>query len=305
MSGTLASKTFKRATDSSGSGNGAVLSALPGRGQPLAWLNLLCLDAPLVAVSWAWLFARSLGISLHFGATCALFLTAWLIYLVDRLGDSLSLRPAAVTSLRQRFCRRYRVAWLRVIVVIAVADAVVIGTQLAAHQLRWGAMLGAGAVAYLLVNQRLPRIWAILPLKEVSIGFLFAAGTMVPLLPGLTRSACPQWLLFACLCALNCISIASWERYLDVAQQRVSIATAFPKISSYLPAAPLLLGAVAVAMGASNAQPVPVYFSIAASAFLLALLHACRRRIQQDSRTAMADLVLLTPVVVLLLAYAS
>jgi hypothetical protein len=276
-----------------------------GGGQPLAWLNLLCLDAPLVAVSWACLFARSFGIPLHFGASAALFLTAWLIYLVDRFGDSSSLRPAAATSLRQRFCRRYRAAWLVGIIVVAVADGILIATQVAAHHRRWGAVLGVCAVVYLFVNQRLPRVWKILPLKEVSIGFLFAAGTMVPLVAGLTRSAAPLWLLFASLCALNCICIAAWERSLDLAQQRVSIATAFPKISSYLPAALALLGGLAVAMGASNAQPGRGYFCIAGSAFLLALVHACRRRIQQDARTALADLVLLTPVVVLLLESAS
>ena len=31
---------------------------------PVVWLNLLCLDAPIVAVSWQWLFAHTFGAQL-------------------------------------------------------------------------------------------------------------------------------------------------------------------------------------------------------------------------------------------------
>src|SRR3954447_10807188 len=74
---------------------------------PLVWLNLVCLDAPLVAITWQLLFAKSFGIAVANGDTLALFLTAWLIYLADRLGDSMSLGAGGVMSLRQRFCRRH------------------------------------------------------------------------------------------------------------------------------------------------------------------------------------------------------
>jgi hypothetical protein len=53
------------------------------------------------------------------------------------------------------------------------------------------------------------------------------------------------WVLFACVCALNCISIAAWERYLDIAQQRISIATAFPRASGLAPATLALLAVAA------------------------------------------------------------
>ena len=58
---------------------------------PLVWLNLVCLDAPLVAVSWQWLFARAFQVPLTNSARLTLFLTAWLIYLADRLADSWAL----------------------------------------------------------------------------------------------------------------------------------------------------------------------------------------------------------------------
>ena len=59
---------------------------------PLVWLNLVCLDAPLVAICWQWIFGNTLHLVVPLGHRLALFLTAWLIYLADRFGDSMSLR---------------------------------------------------------------------------------------------------------------------------------------------------------------------------------------------------------------------
>src|SRR2546423_12173695 len=93
---------------------------------PAIWLNLICLDAPLVAVAWLWLFARTFQIPLQVGNSVALFLTAWLIYLGDRLADSASLEPDGPQSLRQQFCRRHRRLWIIMIALIAGLDAYVI-----------------------------------------------------------------------------------------------------------------------------------------------------------------------------------
>ena len=70
---------------------------------PLLWLNLVCLDAPLVAICWQWIFAYNFHLSVPPGHRAALFLTAWLIYLADRFGDSLSLVAGQPNSARQQF----------------------------------------------------------------------------------------------------------------------------------------------------------------------------------------------------------
>ena len=127
-------------------------------GQPVVWLNLLCLDAPLVAVSWQMLFARSFGYPVAGGEMVALFLTAWLIYLADRFGDSLAVDPRGPASLRQRFCSRHRRAWLAVIVIVAVADVAVVATQLERQTLLAGGSVGLFAVVYLVVNQARPSV---------------------------------------------------------------------------------------------------------------------------------------------------
>ncbi|MDQ6623592.1 MAG: hypothetical protein M3Y86_08930 [Verrucomicrobiota bacterium] len=267
---------------------------------PLVWLNLVCLDAPLVAVTWQMLFARSFGVAVAPGGTLALFLTAWLIYLADRFGDSLSLGKEMGMSLRQEFCLRHRFVWLGAIVVVALADTAVVLTQLDRSAVRLGAGVAAAALCYLLVNRLRPALWRILPLKEISIGFIFAAGTMVGLSRGLTSAVLPAWLLFACLCALNCISIAIWERELDQAQGRISIATEFPAIAAALIPLLGLLGLTSAA--ALLAWPHGIFIALIASSVLLALVHVLRARIRRDVRTALADLVLLAPLVVLVFA---
>src|SRR3954466_12383349 len=69
---------------------------------PFVWLNLVCLDAPLVTISWQWIFGNTLHLVVPLGHRLALFFTAWLIYLADRFGDSMSLRSSQPKSLRQQ-----------------------------------------------------------------------------------------------------------------------------------------------------------------------------------------------------------
>ena len=267
---------------------------------PFVWLNAVCLDAPLVAVCWLWLFATSFDALVSAAAMAALFLTAWLIYLGDRLGDCASVDVRRATSFRQRFCVSHRRRWLQAIVAVALIDAAVVATQLGSAVLIAGAAVALLAIAYLLTNQLRPGAWRVLPVKEIAIGVLFAAGTIVPIALHLPSAAALPWLLFAALCTMNCICIAVWERWLDDAQQRISIATAFPRVSGFVLPALLVLAvaSLAVARMILAAQTICVCLSV--SAGLLALTHVFRRRIQSDVRTALADLVLLTPAALLL-----
>ena len=271
------------------------------RASPLTWLNLVCLDAGLVAITWQWLFARSFGVAVEFGASLALFLTAWLIYLADRFGDSLSVDLTRATSLRQRFCLRHRKGWIVAMAIVAVADVVAVSASLGARQWMAGAIVGVCALAYLAVNRLRPSVWCVVPLKEASIGALFAAGTVVPLAGSLTSAMLRPWLLFACVCALNCICIAAWERYLDLAQRRVSIATSVPAIGHAVVPALALVFAIGAGCAWFGPRHQEIYWSVAASAALLAALHLFGRRVPQDARTALADIALLTPVLSLVL----
>jgi len=267
------------------------------------WLNLVCLDAPFVAVAWLWLFARTFRIPFQIGNGVALFLTAWLIYLGDRLADSASLKTDSPKSLRQQFCGRYRALWLVLLALVAGFDAYVIYRTTALETFIVGGAVGGLSLIYLVLNHPLGLIWRSLPAKELMIGVLFAAGTLVALLPppknvpiGFAIAA----VFFAALCALNCISIAGWESGLDRAQGKISIASRHPGIARNSGFIALLLGVASFAMAPIFRFAVPLLTCIGASAFLLAWLNS--RPVEVDRRTALADLVLLTPIVPLIAA---
>jgi hypothetical protein len=193
------------------------------------------------------------------------------------------------------------------IAVVALADLLVIFASLERAAVIAGCFVGTLALIYLLVNQAARNVWRMVPLKEVSIGAIFAAGTLVALVPHQPWIAAEfiiAGMLFACVCALNCISIAVWERPLDEAQQRDSIATKHPRVTNYLARAGVVLIALCLVFGYANPHLLAISSAIATSAFCLVALDALQSRIPCDTRTALADLVLLTPLAMFLLQHA-
>jgi hypothetical protein len=281
------------------------VKAISVRQRPLVWLNLACLDAPLVAVAWQWLFARSFQIAVSASARNALFLTAWLIYLIDRLVDSLSLPPDSARSLREQFCLHHTKLWLGLIAAIAILDAGIVLLSLDRTLLLPGACLGGVAFVYLTVNYAFNELWEIIPLKEVTIGFLFAAGTLLVLFPELSVATpfTARWtgtfvlLLFISLCSLNCMSIAVWERGLDRGQKKHSIATRWPALDFSVRISCFLLALASAVLATASRQFLPLAMCLSVSATLLTILHSIS--IQRDERVALADLVLLTPAALL------
>lgn len=274
------------------------------RAVPIVWLNLVCLDAPLVAVAWLWIFARTFRVPLQIGNAVALFLTAWLIYLADRFVDSSSLKPNTPHSLRQDFCRRHRVIWIASVTLIAGFDAYVIWRTTAIQTFLVGSVVGILALIYLVVNHPLGLIWRSLPAKELAIGTLFAAGTIVALLPRvpLTPECALAAVSFAALCSLNCISIARWESELDRAQRKVSIATRHPRAVQYVGRICVFLALAVFAAAIGFPSEATIFVCISVSALLLTGLNVSSRSLGTNERAALADLVLLTPVLALAVA---
>jgi hypothetical protein len=263
---------------------------------PVLWLNLVCLDAPLVAICWQWIFAHSFHLSVSVGHRVALFLTAWIIYLADRFGDSVSLVTGHPKSVRQQFCLRHKSIWLVCIICVAAVDLIVVLQAVNHETAVSGAVLGAFTIAYVAINHAHSEIWETIPLKEFIIGSLFAAGTLL----GVTLHIFAEGptmifaaILFAALCSLNCISIAIWERDLDRIQSKHSIATHLAHANSLPQLLLLLLLAGSVVLAALDPGAWPVVLCLGASGLLLAALPFVP--VSRDERTALADVVLLTP----------
>ncbi len=268
---------------------------------PVVWLNLLCLDAPIVAVAWQWLFARTFGADLDFSLRALLFLTAWLIYLADRFADTIQLPADSPISLRHRFCRDHMIGWWVAIVIIFFLDVALALRSLDLQMLLLGGTLAALCAFYLFVNHSLGGKWRPLPVKEKAIGILFAAGTtlgVVGQLPVLTISFGVAVLLFAILCTFNCLSIAAWERELDAAQGKATFMTGWPMAARALTTIGSGLTLVALGFGVFWHFAFPLWLCLAGGAFLLVRLNLSDH-LPRDNRTALADLVLLTPLIAL------
>lgn len=138
------------------------------------WLlpNLLSLDAPLVAVTWQWMLARSLHVNIPGTVTLALAVCVWAIYVVDRVLDG----PGSLTA-RHLFAARHRALLLLSVGVVLFAASVVLLPQLPQRIVVLGCSVAACCGAYLLAVQgRFRRSSS----KGIAMSLLYAAGIVLP-----------------------------------------------------------------------------------------------------------------------------
>jgi len=284
------------------------------RRRPPIWLlpNLLSLDAPLVAVAWLYIFAKTWRIDYHpWPPYAALALTAWGIYAADRLFDVWLHRGADSLPLRHRMHLRLR--WvLMVAVPIALGGAV----WIALHRLPI-AIFSYVAVAALLVlaflvssifsrgSDEVPYV------KNLLAGLTFSYGTAIGAhvytsygmgLGGngyvftegvfaLLRS--PEMLAFGVLCALNTTAVDLWERFREL---RDPEARAAQEMMLTMPLALLAVLALWFALRAEPLGPIrPFYYAILVSAASLLLVNRVKQRFSGDALRVIADLCLLAP----------
>lgn len=277
---------------------------------PLRFWHLTSLDAPTVAVVWSLAFAWAAKVSLPGWIPLLLALAAWSVYIADRLLDArAALRTGnlqSLQSLRQRhwFHHRHRRLFVPLAIAAACAAAcIVVGVMPAAARER-NFLLAVAALAYFTRvhssrwlpvasgSSLVPRFK-----KEMLVGLLFTAACALPALSrALAQSNGPIWPLsaavvfFAMLAWLNCHAIERWET--DDQSQRSSI---FPL------ACALALAGLLLAFMTPNPQSHCASLVAAGtlSAFLLALLDRLRNRLTPLALRASADLVLLTPLALL------
>lgn len=270
------------------------------------WLNILSLDAPVVALLWQALFSRSLHIHIRWPPIVALALSTWMIYAVDRLLDA-RLPSNGLLSLRHEFSRRHRTLMLTS---VGFAVALLLWTCLHLRPIVfqngiW--MLGAVTLYFAIVHfapASIRRLWP----KEIVVGVLFALGTCVATWSlaghakpaGLRLTLITPTLLFAALCSLNCIAIEFWE------WRRTEKVTAIHPLTAWVGARihRTALTIAALALVFILLEPLrPVFIAGMLSAATFVWLSARSDSLPVDTLRLLADAALLSPL--LLLAVAS
>ena len=277
---------------------------------PLRIWHLASLDAPTVAVVWTLGFAWAAHLRLPAWAPAVLALGAWAVYIGDRLLDA---RAGMCTppkhQLRDRHYFHWRHRWiLGPLAILAAAVSLwIVATRAPAVARVPDSAVAAATLAYFSSvhsRRRLPGRAARLPHTFISraalIGVLF---TTACLLPVWSQAALRQThglgerlllipaLFFAALGWLNCHAIAQWESNPEAHSKHVQ------PIAS-------LVGVVGVCLALFLAWSEPRSAALIAagtgSALLFALLDQFRYRLTPLTLRAGADLVLLTPALLLI-----
>lgn len=263
--------------------------------EPIAfWLcpQVLSLDAPAVAVTWQWLFARSFHIPVPLSVLFVTGASVWMIYAGDHLLD---VKVGAIYSARHRFVfrhlRSYRVALAAIALMTFVA-----AWHLPPSIWACGVAVAAAVFAYLAAVHSgrafLRRYWP----KEFVVGAVFAIGSSIATWTA-TSHAWPSITLFAALCIINCSSVDYWE------WQRNRVLLRYPHRLTRFAAKHFFVasfGILAFSALVLYLAPNPAIASAGLSAILLIGVGAARSRLSPDAARLLADAALLTPLIFLL-----
>lgn len=276
---------------------------------PLTLWHLLSLDAPTVAALWTWFIARANHITLPISATLAMAIAVWMLYAADRLMDAQSTQQDALEA-RHRFHHRHRTAFLTGILITSAALAVLL-PRLETASIHLYLILGGLVFGYFVLihatsstaaQQRVAHRFP----KEIAVGIFFAAATFIPTVarqPQLRLPLLLPALLFATLCSLNCLFIYAWEHPTPLAEHPVHATTRLALRHLPLLATSIALLGTTLALLDHNMPdhrtPWPIPLATASAAILLLTLHHRNDHIPPTTLRAAADLVLLTPLLLL------
>ena len=260
---------------------------------PVRFWHLASLDAPTVAAVWSLAFAWIVRARLPLWVLALQVLVVWTVYVGDRLLDARAgLRrwtPKLPNELRERHFFHWR--FRRILAPLAAVSACA-AACIALHWMPVGArerdsVLAAASLAYFTrVHAGSLRARSIVS-KELLVGVLFTAGCALPAWSrGDWRALVVPVLLFAALAWLNCRAIERWE----TGQQGIARAARWTTC-----------GGIIAAAGMAFAEPraAALLAAGACSALLLAWLDRLRERMAPVTLRAAADLVLLTPALLL------
>lgn len=186
-----------------------------GRSRPpwWAWPSLLVIDAPVVAVVWAWALARAAGAPFGGVEMAAVGCGTAAIYLFDRARDAGRLDGARRPTLRHAFAAT-RPRAVAIAAVVAASVPLALARWLAPAALAWGVGVAIVAAPILLASRigRAGARW-----RPAAVGVVFAAGAATPAAAGPNGGLplVPALVALAGVASWNVAMIAAWEAHLD------------------------------------------------------------------------------------------
>ena len=267
--------------------------------------HLLSLDAPTVATVWTYFVARSTRVDLPQSSLISMFLAVWMLYAADRILDARHLfsDPLHTQDLEARhlFHHRHAAVFLPAILACSIVLAILL-PHLDPEAIRLYAILAALLFGwFLLIHARDFATHRRLP-KELAVGVFFPAAVFIPTIarrPDLRVPLIPPALLFAAVCSLNCLSIYAWEHSHPhtSAHWTTRLSTRYLRaLAAAITIAGLVLTVFCLVV---HAGFWPLAAAASLSAASLHLLDLNHRRIASLTLRASADLVLLTPLLLL------
>jgi hypothetical protein len=278
------------------------------RHSPLALWHLLSLDAPTVAALWTLFIAHCAALTLPWPEPAAMFVAVWMIYAADRLLDArtLDIHQNSDLEARHRFHHQHRSRFLTLILLSALALAYLLH-RTDSRALHLYILLATLLAAWMLLIHARPLpdgLTRRLP-KELAVGIFFPAAVFIPTIariPSLRPALLPAATLFACVCTLNCLCLYAWEHptpRLEAPHLSAHSTTRWATHHlTHIAALILALSSLAALFIHTPYLQLPALVCALSTALLL-LLNALRHRISAIHLRASADLVLLTPLLLL------
>ncbi len=282
---------------------------MPSEQRKPIWLypNLLSLDAPLVAVAWLYIFAKTWRVVyLPTTTYISLGLVVWVIYVADRLLDA-SMKGSSSDRLEARhdFHRKHQKVFRTLAMVAGLVALIMVVTGLATKiygYAMFGGLMVAGFFTLSVFSSHAPD--EIPYTKNIIAGFSFAYGTSMLAYAytgfesqGLLKS--PELICFAVLCILNISAIDLWEHANRTSDLEIK---ATNELALSLPLTLLGAAALIFALKDPDLTTRPFFYAVLTGAALLQILNRSRAKFSMDALRVLADAALLAPFLVFLAA---
>ncbi len=279
----------------------AALPVTSSRPKWWQWPTVLSLDAPLVAVTWQWLFGRAARVPLAWPHYIILAASVWLAYAGDRWLEAWRLPAERLRTQRHRLYQRRRYTVALVGIVVLAFDIAIALRCLTRAEFDGGVVLLAASSLYVLSHQGVHRHHRGRLPKEVCVAILITAGVALFPVVDETHSellAAPALILFALLCFSNCTFISVWERDVDATQDQVSLVRQYPSATIFVRSlAVILVAASLLAAGVTAGAFRIAALCVASSTALLLWIDRSEPQLGRQAARVLADVALLTPLV--------